>query len=499
MTIEVTYMHESYGGFEPGAPLGPGPARLFQALLAGSGGNLDEARRRALEWIERQPPPTVELARLGPGTLRKTYGRRATVDDENSPDAREELYEHRRSWTPAAEETKCHAAYTWSTEPPSALLPAVEALVNGLDRLGVGKDHAWARLTGGPRTERIENCTVWRPTTGSGSAKMRVPYAGALKRLEARHGAQTDGLTERTKPGEKTVTRGIGPRPIIHWRSQAYARTGSRAAETAPTTRAWRVLKLERAIAPEGIVGLCGTLRYAAGETAKKAGLFDRETDINRCIYGHRPDGKACGDDEWASYWGLPSLAGHYNDGRIRRVMVAGPAGGGSWWVEIVDEIANRLEGTILTDKSGDTFGRLERIEPDSTTIEYTGAATEWTTATPALLRGASARRGGARTGSMRPNAPRVQRRLAKSLQAAAEECERSSGVEMTAEIGWPREGVRNAEQYRRKSHQERYLRRHLTVRCTSLAQGPLTIGRGGHCGFGLLIRSTRRREDKYR
>ncbi len=491
MTIEVRYLHDSFGG-DPDVP-GPSPARLFQALVAGMEPRRTARHEAALSWLERQPPPTITMRKLGPDAERLTYGRSASVSDESSREAKDALIEHWRPWVETTEPGGAHVTYAWREDPPEEEAEALIDLIEAVDRLGTGIDHAYARYRPGRTApDRRPDTVIWTPSVGRTRNGFRVPFPGLLKHLTEREASRRAAISyEPAARGRKVVMR-IRPFALVPWREQGYERSPSATPPKTPTTRHWTVFELNEPQPPTEVCRLCGSLRHFAARAATATGLLSKD-EITKRILGHRPkDGRACADDEWLSYWGLPSLAGPYPDGRIRRVMIAAPPGGDPTWKELIDALSRQLVGETLRGESGAEYAQLWPGHPeDSTVREYTGPNRSWTTATPALLRGGSARR--KRGGSLRPDAPRVQRRLAQAVDAAARDFERSSGAAAAVETTRHGTATLPARQYGRKSHQERYLRTHLTVRTAGPVYGPAAIGRGTHGGFGLLVRSPRK------
>lgn len=498
MRISVHYFHDVFGG--AGAS-GPSPARLYQALACAAGDGRTKAHELALRWLEEQAPPVISRRALGVDEWRVAYGRAAAPTD---PDAKEAIEEHVRRWT-NGNGGGAHVMYTWRSTLPAEHAAAMEEMVCDLDRLGVGTDHAWAVLDGAAATPPPGSGLITlTPTIESGGRRererFRVPYPGLLKDLDARERSRRKMLEYR--PPKR---KGTKMRLLVHavhapaWREQTYDRreNGATKPKGTPTTRAWAVLRLSEPQDATLAAAVCGALRHAAGRAAERTLITPGEKALK--VEGHRPDGRPAPNDAWLSYLALPSLSGPYPDGRIRRVMIAGPNSLDETWTDLVERLIQGLIGSELKGWNGRAYGRLEPAEVDRTVLDYVGPHREWATATPALLRASSTKRSSsnrARTENKNRASARAERRRQRVLDHAARDCERWSGVVATIETIREEPGRRPANEYCRKHWYRNDLQTHLKVRTETPAYGPLTMGRGSHGGAGLLIGSARKKTD---
>jgi CRISPR-associated protein Csb2 len=164
-----------------GAEWPPHPERLFSALVqswADGGQRSDE--RRALEWLERQPPPLIEAdhvvrQRDAPVVFVPPNDPRGD-DPTVLPEARKR--QARRFHGVAPEEPSI--AYCWEDHLEPKLRSAFDALLRRLASLGHSASLVHARIRDAyvPRRER-----TWLPDP-SGPIAIRVPHAGRLAALD---------------------------------------------------------------------------------------------------------------------------------------------------------------------------------------------------------------------------------------------------------------------------------------------------------------------------
>jgi CRISPR-associated protein Csb2 len=182
------------------------------------------------------------------------------------------------------------------------------------------------------------------------------------------------------------------------------------------------------------------------------------------------------------SYLPLPSIGHPQVNPSIRRVLITAPPGDDAW----LQHLARRLTGQVLQPTPQTKLPAppaLVRIPPDSVALRYLQPAAEWHSVTPVLLPGHD------------DHKPAKTRNLIeKALQ--------QSGVELPCEFEWsafsrfPKSF--SAHKYIREGEPAGYLRPnhlisntavHLTIRFPDgvMVPGPLVIGAGRHCGFGLM------------
>lgn len=204
-------------------------------------------------------------------------------------------------------------------------------------------------------------------------------------------------------------------------------------------------------------------------------------------VAGHRNDN--ADDHRQFSYLPLPSVGHEHADQMVRRVMVAAPMGDDAW----LEHLAVRLAGRQLKPKNGNEFGdqgspTLLRIYHDKVVRRYTDASNGWASVTPVILPGHDDKN------------PAKTQKLIKAALA-------QSGIHQPCTYEWSAHSRFSNSLSAHKYHKDReanvknwqfvnvkdYLRSktwvHLTLNFNDelKAPGPLVIGAGRHCGFGLM------------
>ncbi len=191
------------------------------------------------------------------------------------------------------------------------------------------------------------------------------------------------------------------------------------------------------------------------------------------------------------SYSPLPSVGHPHTDPAVRRVMVVAPLGDEAW----LEHLTARLDGQPLKPLPDTTFPPgtyLQRIQDrrkDGVRDAYTDWSRSWASFTPVILPGHDDRK------------PDKTRKLI--LKALAQ-----SGIEQPCEFEWgpfslfPKsfrptstsamkltQGKRTVG-YVRPDHLRDKTAVHLRLRFEDSIPGPIIIGAGRHCGFGLFARA---------
>jgi CRISPR-associated protein Csb2 len=234
---------------------------------------------------------------------------------------------------------------------------------------------------------------------------------------------------------------------------------------------------------------------------------------VSRVVRGKR-DESAGDDHKQFSYVLLPSIGHAHADAMIRNVMIIAPLG----MERELHHLAEHLDGRALepegsgssweTDSAPNLTQRIElqRFNPPPRKFIaecYLGTASVWKTVTPVILDGCNRK-----SKSDKPAAVAriTQKLICKALARA--------GIEVPCEFSWQsmpfinnalsahkydREGRRAG--YFRPSYLQGYTAVHLRIRfghravkgdpesawIPTTVPGPITIGAGRHCGFGLL------------
>lgn len=512
LRIAVTFLdprfHGRSDGDEPEWP--PSPLRLMQAIVAANSdaistdGNLDHA----LAWLESQDPPLIVAPRgevampyclsvpnnamdiVGRAWLRGNY---FGIDGKGKyfgkTDANPATHRTMKTIRPMRMIEGDTIHYLWKLDEASPIdAVPIESLTRAAGRivaLGWGIDLV---VGCAERISSVQLCELagerWLPAASTNVAALRTPVSGTLAALQKRHDSFLDRIG---KSGFTPVE------PLTRFKVTGYRQPSD------PITRPHAVFELKHdngefcRYPQRKLMHIAGMVRHLAKEAMLRSpptGVPDGW--VEQYVAGHRDKGAE--EHRQFSYLPLPSIGHKYADQAVRRVMIAAPVGDDVW----LKHLARRLAGRQLEPEKGDEFGEagpptLVRVDHDKVARCYTAAANRWSSVTPVILPGHDDRK------------PAKTRRL---IDRALKE----SGIDQPCTYEWsPVSRFRNslsAHKYHkdRDSDKKRwqfdkvkaYLQSktwvHLTLAFDEELQvpGPIAIGAGRHCGFGLMAESPR-------
>lgn len=473
----------------------PSPLRLMQAIVAanadriGTHGPLD----RALGWLEQQPPPMILAPRCEHTTpyclsvpnnamdlVAKAWSKGNYFGAGDSSPA---THRTMKTVRPSRMVDGDTVHYLWLID-DAALPDMIDALIDAARRmvaLGWGID-----LVAG-EAERLDNSAIsdhpgerWSSTPAASPTALRVPIPGTLGALHDRHIAFIHRMNEK----------GFVPvPPLTTFNVIGYRRPSD------PVGRPCAVFELRHddgsfcRYPQRKLIHIAGMVRHSAKKAMQRSPPADVGEDwVERYVVGHRNKGEGADKHRQLSYLPLPSIRapGEPVDQLVRRVMIVAPVGDNAW----LEHIAQRLAGQRLVPERGDEFGEmgaptLIRVHNDTKVApRYTRPASRWASVTPVILPGHNDRK------------PAKTRKLIEAALA-------QSGVDQPCTYEWsPVSRFRNsltAHKYDRNGRpvylRPAYLQEltavHLTITFTDKTNvpGPLAIGAGRHCGFGLMAR----------
>lgn len=195
-------------------------------------------------------------------------------------------------------------------------------------------------------------------------------------------------------------------------------------------------------------------------------------------IEGHTAEGER---SNRVSYVPLPSIAGQYGDGRIRRVMLVEPATASG---QSVRDLERCLPGRILTDDDGKGCACLVPAERtgDSTFDRYVSPDAGWRTwrsVTPVVLHGYNVQRRGA------IDVHKTEKLLVRAFEMAGFDVDLIDELSFQAGPLW--RGTGHASAILLPQHLGRYPRVHVEIRFKEAVPGPVLAGIGRHYGIGLF------------
>jgi CRISPR-associated protein Csb2 len=526
LLLTVRFLDDRYHGLlDRGGPVEwpPSPFRLFQALVAGVArrGELvvgaDEPANtnftpigQSLGWLQKHSvkhPPIIIAPKHKVGQAITRFV--PNNDGDKKFDRQERLTAKPTIPTLFLLEPdqKPEVHYVWDisgkTDCPAS---DIEKAARSLTTLGWGIDMAFAdaRLATHEELQQLKGVR-WYPKPGGGSFEetLRVPTLyydekdeiGECTLCDLRHCHSTAmNRIEHGKP-LKTVDK-----------PKVFDRVLYTSVER-PVGRSFRVFRIEcddeerRFTYPQSkLIHIAGIVKHLAIELMRDNPPRDlrmRSKDewLRAYVSGHQSnEDKEVGVEHTQfSYVPLQTVNPHNDlaDPGVRRVMIVAPLGDDAW----LDHLAQRLDGMELRPLPNTrlpTGTRLELIpdnKKDGVRDAYCKPACVWASTTPVILPGHD------------DHKPEKTRKLIEKALA-------QSGVEQPCEFEWsafsqfrkmlpahkyrkdPSDPSRNILiNYVRPDHLLEQSAVHLTMRFTNsiAVPGPITIGAGRHCGFGLM------------
>lgn len=481
----------------------PTPLRLYQALVAANATRLNEpAVRRVLSWLAEAPPPRIvtPCATIGAGYLLSVPNNamdiparawsRGNYDEkaDNDPRKHRALKGVRPHRLPDGQTT---LRYDWPAQNNSPPEDDLRDVCERLYALGWGIDLACstADLIDEPPPDEPW-LDSWSAADVGASRRFRCPNQSTLDALGRGH----EAFLARVSLGKEMHF--APPPPLSEFASVGYRRPSD------PLPRPYRLFELRdvdgglHRCPLERLAELAGMVRHLAIDQMTQfppAGVDDDW--VETYVAGHRKAER--GEHRQLSYVPLPSVGHRHTDPGVRRVMLAASSGEEAW----LNTVARRLAGLRLEPEQGDEFGYnrfddggvmppplLVPIALDGVSRCYTGPSRVWHSFTPVILPGHTNRRRGKRDRL-------IEKALAQS--GVMQACEYEAGpisrfaksysaqkyvADSTAPGGKREVGFRRPERFKTLSAV------HLTLRFAEPVEGPLLIGAGRHCGFGLMV-----------
>lgn len=477
----------------------PSPARLFQALVAGtvSGHALSDRDRQALTWLESLAPPVIAVPSIRLGRGYATFVPNNDLDTVGGDPRRIGEIRAGKSIRPRMFNAEIPLLYAWrfaAVQVAEDRAKVICAIAERLYQLGRGVDMAWAsgeildtaeieaRLAGYDglvhRPGRDRGTQLLCPQPGSLASLMK--RFDAMRRRFSKEGKQPL-FTQPPKPRFALVPYDSPPRRYVF---------DLRAPDTQAAFVPWPSTK---------IVSLVECVRDSAAEKLKKA-QPDKAGEIDRVFVGR----EATEADKLSRLRiiPIPSVGHPHADRAIRRLMIEIPTN----CPLRAEDIAWSFSGLpVASDgKTGEVWSLLMAAEDEGMLWHFgtDDASGMWQTVTPAALPQKAARR---RIEPTRLREPSEQKGAAERIveetraAAAVRQALRHAGVDATiASIHVQREpfeakGAR-AEAFALDTRFAKERLWHVEIAFTKPVHGLLLIGDGRYLGLGLLapMRETR-------
>ncbi len=475
----------SHGRDENGDPeWPPSPLRAFRQLLPlrpgdGTKGDGSITRCAALQWLEVQPPPWIVAPTGVPSHVKCQFYVPDNTADLLVPawrkgDVTNQVKRTEKVVRPTHLGGEAvHYLYPLSNG-RCPHLEVLTAAARNITHLGWGVDMAAgdASILSAEEVAALDG-HFWRPTPVGGTP-LRAPTQGTLKDLMGKHEAFLSRLS----------SEGFRPVPPLRvFRVHGYRQDGE------PLQRPYRVFELRRADGTRfryphrRLIHIAGMVRHLAIEAMSLSRPTGLASDwVETFIAGHAPADAT--EHRQMSYLPLPSIGTIYTDPGVRRIMIVAPLGDNT----LLDHVARHLAGRMLKPLRGDEFPGgepplLVPVRHDNIANFYTQPANAWASVTPVILPGHN---------DHKPD--KTRKLIEKALQ--------QSGIDLPCEFEWsPFSNFPKslpAFKYDRDKRPTGYIRPdhllsqtavHLKLRFNDDVKvpGPLAIGAGRHCGFGLM------------
>jgi CRISPR-associated protein Csb2 len=476
LLLSIRFLDDRYHGLTDNgekAEWPPSPFRLFQALIAGNArGGLADPVRNALLWLESQSlaPPDIIAPQAQPGRALLTYVINNTSDSNLNSRAPKTI-----RTTLLNGDRLVQYAWKFDASQPEADKHAkvIIGAARHINALGWGIDLAIGHGEIVEHLPAATECRIqYRPDTSVSlnGLDLRVPTQGSLMSLERTY---ADFLRRYETPG---VTRYESAGAI--YKPQRYVVGASR-----PWV-AFRLVNIDGdpvSVRHQLITPLVGMIRNLANRPQVLAAIG--QDAIDREIKGHPRESTA----DRISILPLPTTRAGPTDGRIRRVMLVQPFRSDGTLCRQLGHLFDGQELTPLSEEERFPQIFLERINSHDKVLPfYTGISHVWASVTPVLLPGYDDRKD--HRGDHQKRLARAEQLVRKALGQA--DIDASAGIELSRVPYWT--GSLHARDYQPREKLAHYPRWHVRLTFAQPWTGPIVIGAGRHCGFGLMAGTDR-------
>lgn len=467
LVITIRFLGDRYhgrteNGREPEWP--PSPLRLYQAIISGAASrwhdpSLRDRELQALRWLESFEAPSILAPRVRKGRPLLSYV------PENLSDVDPQKRDAKVS-RPTLFCGEPKVVYYWSLDSRSAEIAHIVARCAARCRaLGWGVDMVVGSGVIEQKEPEFPTGEKWVPATSDNeNVALRVPRGpteyrtGTLEQLQTRYAASLERIAS---DGRNPVP------PLTAFRIVGYRRTAG------PLPRPYAPFEFPEDVAFRQTAAneVAAMVRSVACQFAKRD-THGFPGGSETFVAGHVNGAKVT--PPRFSYLPLPTIGHRHADGMIRRVLIAEPFGGdGSHarWVQ------SRLRNASLKDNEGKEKAVLLGVwRASSRRIidRYVRESTTWTSVTPVIL-----------SGFDNCEYDKAVKLCLDCLRQAEVPMEGVKELLLRKAPFWP--GSLHPSQYRRPLYLRQLPAWHLRLVFRESVSGPLAVGAGRHCGFGVM------------
>lgn len=476
LNLTVTFATSRYHGRcgEEELEFPPSPSRLFQALIAGSycgiyGKVHTDERDRALQWLESLSPPVIEVPthfEAGRGLTNYVPNNDDQIAQAHVPNSG-----HVRTAKPLLAmvfPAGKALLYRWrfeSNQETDEYAAVICAMARLITHLGQHQDTVYVRGEVVDDTEISDGANTMKPIEKA-DGDWSAPKEGALEAYQQRYQTWLRGESKDNVPVPERRVRYHSPGTISFDAPMALFELWSNEDE-------------RRAYDPRDLRQPAAMVRHAMIEWLAARPAFRQrygEELTARLIAGHEADKQHNGAH--IACVPIPSLnAEGLADGWIRRVLLIGFGCTEKSAVEIFEGVTDGINGAELKDQ-GTGVGYLKKASLNDSVLQlFTRKAYRvWRTVTPIIMTGLMRRGRGAEV------------LIARALkQIGVNEDDVESIASFSGPI-IPKTARALDYHIEQNSYLAQTPRYHAEIVFKRPVLGPLVVGRGRHCGFGLML-----------
>ena len=469
----------------------PAPARLYQALMAGTakGAQVPKAELEALEWLEELSPPVIAAPH---GKLGKSY---TIFVPNNDLDAKlkknfrisaalAKIRVGKKIVRPIFFDSNTPIVYWWSFNGDESRATKLCEIADNLYQLGRGIDMAWANaeiIEADEAQIRVaaHGGTVYYPSRDSGSdCNLLCPKPGTRQSLTARFKGMRARLhTDSSK--HKTVFINP-PKPLLQ--NVAY---------NAPPHRfvfALRASNNGHSFSPRPLGKVANLITEVRDKVAARLSkdLPDQVNDIARYLVGQGATDADKADR--IQIVPLPSIGHSHADMMIRRIVVHVPQS----CPLRSDDLAWAFAQVAWSDDDGVVLTELQAMEDDEMVKQYKQNGRYWCSVTPLALTTARRRRiDPERMKDEAKDAPERLREESRAVHAVRQALRHAGTGVLPAVVLVQREPFDNhgqrAEAFASGSRFPKEVLWHVAMTFDEPVGGHLLLGDGRYLGLGLM------------